>query len=192
MSWWMRILAGVLVVGITGCVMPPESSPSATAASPAAMPLAATPVQAGQTTQQVTAMPRVTPVPSGSPAREMPAPGILPKSQHTPLPFPQPGDAQLSTAAVDLTSFTVASASGGKLKLAFQGNLPTPCHQLRVTVERAERTLKVRVYSVVDPQQVCVQVLQPFSAEVEAGPFPDGDYQVFVNGNEAGSVAIRH
>ncbi len=195
-GWGVLVAMAALWGGCSG--VPLQKAPrheGEAPASPSALPstvIVATPVRQGETTQPATAVPRVTPVPSGTPVREMPAPGILPKVRNTPLPFPQPGDAQLGVAPVDLTAFTAAGVSGGKVKLTLQGNLPTPCHRLRVSVERVEGTLQVKVYSVVNPQQTCAQVLQPFSVVVKAGPFPDGDYRVLVNGRLVGKVVIKH
>ncbi len=195
-GWSVLVAIAVLWGGCAGT--PSQQAPRReveASASPSSLPptvIVATPVHQGETTRQVTAMPRVTPVPSGTPPREMPAPGVPPKVRNTPLPFPQPDDARLGTAPAYLTAFTVEAVAGGKLQLRLQGSLPTPCHQLRVAVERTLGVLKVKVYSVVNPQQECVQVLQPFSVVGKAGPFPDGDYRVYVNGHAAGTAVIRH
>ena len=133
------------------------------------------------------------PAPTGTmPVREMPAPGIPPKVNATPLPFPQPEDFKLKEGKAYLNSYSVESIPGGKLLLSLQGNLPTPCHSLRVSVERKDWHLSVRVYSVVDPQAMCIQKLQPFSTQVKIGPFSDGKYTVSINGKDAGTFQIKH
>jgi hypothetical protein len=50
----------------------------------------------------------------------------------------------------------------------------------------AENKIFVDVYSVTDPNQVCVQVLKPFEASIDLGTFPSGHYTVWVNGEMAG------
>ena len=49
-----------------------------------------------------------------------------------------------------------------------------------------ENKILVDVYSVVDPDAVCTQVLEPFQAQIELGTFPSGHYTVWVNGELAG------
>ena len=68
------------------------------------------------------------------------------------------------------------------------GDLPTPCNQLRAKINPpdTENKIVVDVYSVVDPNQVCVQVLEPFEASIDLGAFPTGHYTVWVNGEMAG------
>jgi hypothetical protein len=44
----------------------------------------------------------------------------------------------------------------------------------------------VDVYSLVNPSQVCVQVLEPFEESIDLGTFPAGHYTVWVNGDIAG------
>jgi hypothetical protein len=72
--------------------------------------------------------------------------------------------------------------------LSLKGNLPTPCHQLRVNVNPpdADNKIMVDVYTVSNPDMICAQVLQPFSETIELGTFPGGHYSVCVNGQLAG------
>jgi hypothetical protein len=48
----------------------------------------------------------------------------------------------------------------GMLKI--NGNVPTPCHQLRVAMENGT----VAIWSVVDAQVSCAQTLAPFAVEI--------------------------
>lgn len=68
--------------------------------------------------------------------------------------------------------------------LSLTGNLPTPCHQLRVEVSPpdADNRVMVEVYSVVDPGVMCTQVLKPFELNHPLGSFPEGKYTLWVNG----------
>jgi hypothetical protein len=69
-----------------------------------------------------------------------------------------------------------------------QGALPTPCNQLRVIARSPDEQnrIQVDVYSVVDPSQVCAQVLEPLDANIGLGSFPTGHYSVWVNGEMVG------
>jgi hypothetical protein len=73
------------------------------------------------------------------------------------------------------------------------GSLPTPCHALRVAVAPpdADNHIAVDVYTVVDPNQICTQVLAELDETIPLGSFPtetypSGTYTVIVNGETAG------
>lgn len=128
---------------------------------------------------------------------------ILPSSDQTPTPSPmpafppsgyepQPGDDQLTwdQAFVELegSSLAIMESYPIQVSVILNGNLPDPCHQLRVVAAPAiaEKRINLEVYSVTDPGKVCITVLQPFSATVGLGSYPTGHYSVFVNGKLLG------
>ena len=98
---------------------------------------------------------------------------------------PQPGDAILTRGDVQLDSaeVLVMESYPVQITLVLNGNLPTPCNQLRVTVEPPdeENRIQVDVYSVSDPGQMCTQVLEPFEVNFNLGSFSSGHYSVWVN-----------
>lgn len=123
--------------------------------------------------------PQVNPVESGSEATPPPNP-YQPLESDAAL---QRGEVFLDTTDL-LVIETYPKTSIG---LALQGNLPTPCHQLRIASRtEAENRILVEVYSVVDPTQICVQMLQPFEVTYNLGSFPSGNYTVWVNGKQIG------
>jgi hypothetical protein len=67
--------------------------------------------------------------------------------------------------------------------LYISGDLPDPCHELRMKVDRPEGDGRVDVqfYSLRDPDMMCIQVLQPFDFEFPL-QFPAGSYQLYLNG----------
>ena len=73
-----------------------------------------------------------------------------------------------------------------QVALTLSGELPTPCHQLRVVVSPpdAENKISVDAYTVSDPNMLCTQVLKPFQETIELGTFPSGHYTVWVNGSQ--------
>ena len=75
-----------------------------------------------------------------------------------------------------------------QIMLALKGSLPTPCNQLRVVDNPPDKQnrIQVEVYSVLDPEQMCAQVLEPFEANIGLGSFPRGHYSVWVNGEMVG------
>jgi len=64
------------------------------------------------------------------------------------------------------------------------GNLPTPCNALRVAISPPDAGNKILmdVYSVINPNRVCTQVLQPFDVNIPLGSFPQGNYSLWING----------
>jgi hypothetical protein len=96
------------------------------------------------------------------------------------------GDAGLSreNAYIESTELLTMESYPLQFMLSIQGNLPTPCHQLRVEVNPpdTENRVVVDVYSVTNPDAICMQVLQPFDTNVSLGSFPPGAYTLWVNG----------
>jgi hypothetical protein len=76
-----------------------------------------------------------------------------------------------------------------QIALAMKGTLPTPCHVLRAKVAPpdTENRILVEVFSLSDPAAVCIQMLEPFESRIELGSYPNGSYQVFVNGEMIGN-----
>ena len=101
---------------------------------------------------------------------------------------PKPEDAVLTRDEVYLGSKDLLTMESYPLQfmLTLTGDLPTPCHQLRVLVNPpdAENKILVEVYSVTSPDQVCVQMLSPFEVNVPLGSFAPGYYILLVNGEQ--------
>lgn len=92
---------------------------------------------------------------------------------------PQKGDDILTRAEafIDAAEWL---AEGNTLKLS--GNLPTPCHQLRIFGLLEEKTLEFEVYSLVDPETICATVLAPFDAQLTVIELPEKVKTITVNG----------
>jgi hypothetical protein len=108
---------------------------------------------------------------------------------------PAAGDAKLQRGNFFLDSASVLPVTGkpGQANLFVEGSLPTPCNQPRVAINPPdqENRIVVEVYSVVDPNMICTQVLKPFTGQVAAlAGYPAGKYSVVVNGMEAGSFDV--
>ena len=72
----------------------------------------------------------------------------------------------------------------GQYFLYLSGTLPTPCHQLRWTVSDpdVEHRYQVEVYSVSDPNEICIQVLEPFEVLIPLDGFVPGQSNIYLNG----------
>jgi len=103
---------------------------------------------------------------------------------------PQPGDEQLTRGKALLDSADLVTMEIFPIQVAvmLKGNLPTPCHNLRVVINSpdAGNNIKLEVYTVVDPNVECSQVLQSFEANLTLGSFPPNHYMVWVNGKHVG------
>lgn len=171
------------------------NQPPASPETPGAYPY---PVEGGTTAGQETAYP---------------APVEMPVYPETPYPPPetggggavmpvepvygtQPGDENLEVGSVFLnleeSDILLLESYPVQVKLVLRGDLPTPCNQLRVKVSEpdAQNRIQVEVYSVVDPNAICIQVIQPFEAQIALGSFTSGKFSVYVNGEYLGEFTI--
>ncbi|MBL8063539.1 MAG: hypothetical protein JNK32_10995 [Anaerolineales bacterium] len=100
--------------------------------------------------------------------------------------IPSPADGGLTRGEVFLDSTDLLTLESYPLQfnLTLKGNLPTPCHQLRIAVNPpdTENKIVVDVYSLVNPGEVCIQVLDPFEVNYPLGSFPQGTYSLWING----------
>jgi hypothetical protein len=103
--------------------------------------------------------------------------------------LPSPADGSLTRSGVYLGSVDLLTLESFPLQfmLILKGNLPTPCHQLRIAVNPPDTTDKivVDVYSVANPDDICAQVLESFEVNYPLGSFPAGRYSLWVNGEMA-------
>lgn len=135
--------------------------------------------------------PPLEPIPGPDTAVTSPPVDNMPTNEPITNPFaPQPGDESLTRGNVYINeaSLIVRESFPPQISLTLSGDLPTPCNQLRAQINPpdAENKIVVDVYSVVDPSQICAQVLEPFEAAIDLGTFPTGHYTVWVNGELAG------
>jgi hypothetical protein len=130
---------------------------------------------------------------AGANAPDMDAP--VSNDQDTPAPSDPPyaikaDDVNLTKGNVfiDRTDLVIRESYPPQIALMLEGGLPTPCHELRVVAAQpdAENRIMIEAYSVVDPNKICVQVIEAFSQTVELGTFASGHYTVFLNGEQIG------
>ncbi len=119
------------------------------------------------------------PVSSGDPAT--PGSEMPPRPS---LPLPEDTALERGPAFLDSADLLVLESFPPQYMLSLAGSLPTPCHQLRVNVSppNAENVIVVTVYSLVDPEVMCIQVLQAFNENINLGSFPPGKYSVQIDG----------
>lgn len=119
-------------------------------------------------------------------------PSPVPGEAHSPSWEPVAGDDKLIRGEVTIieADLQIQENEPDQYVLILSGTLPTPCHRLRVTISEPDEKnqIDVDVYSVVDPAEICIQVLEPFEANIPLGSYPSGEYSVFVNGQSVGKI----
>jgi hypothetical protein len=102
------------------------------------------------------------------------------------IPRPQDKDLLQQNAYITSTDLLTMESFPLQFTLVINGDLPTPCNQLRVDVKEpdAENKIVVDVYSVIAADMMCTEVLQPFSENVSLGSFPTGHYTLWINGEK--------
>ena len=103
---------------------------------------------------------------------------------------PQPSDSRMQRGEVELTSVKIITLESDphQYSLSIRGTLPTPCHQLRVAVTQSNdrSMIDFEVYSVFEPDEICIQVLEPFAEEIPIGVLTSRESLISVNGNRIG------
>lgn len=98
---------------------------------------------------------------------------------------------QRGEADIDSQEILILESFPPQFRLQMTGALPTPCHQLRAVVHEPndQNEIHVEIYSVVDPNTTCIQVLEAFEASIPLGSnLEAGSYTVFVNGELVGEI----
>lgn len=118
----------------------------------------------------------------------------------TPTPAPEPTPVVPSSnrlpVVVDDVEFIIRESYPMTVAAEISGSLPTPCHELRWTLEAGETTTEddwsvaadgsvhtITVWTTdLPPDTTCAAVIEPFTQTVELGRFIGGDYTIVVNG----------
>ena len=124
----------------------------------------------------------------------------MPISSNDPTPpvqnsyDPQPGDDDLMRGSVyiDSTEILLLESYPVQVKLRIEGDLPTPCHQFRAIVSEPneQNEFHVEFYSLVDPEVICIQVLEPFDVTLSLGSYTVGSFSVYINGEKVEEFTI--
>jgi hypothetical protein len=105
---------------------------------------------------------------------------------------PQLSDADLSQGEIFLelesSQIIIMESFPIQVVAVVNGNLPDPCHLLRiqVTAAGADNRINIDIYSLVDPNITCTTDLQPFTANIPLGTYAGGQFSVYVNGDLLG------
>jgi hypothetical protein len=135
--------------------------------------------------------------PYPAPGQEKPSENTAPSTSGNPYPEPEdvkpaePSDAVIpmvhefapvsgdekltrGNVFIDESRIILLESYPVQVKLQLEGNLPTPCHLLRavITPPSDDNRVGVEIYSLVDPDLICTQVLEPFTVNIPLGNHP--------------------
>ena len=114
----------------------------------------------------------------------------------TPSPTPVVPESDRRPVAVEDVLIVVRESWPMQVAVMISGSLPTPCHELRWTVEEGATTTEdgwtvaadgsvheITVWTTDLPADTaCATVMEPFEEQVELGRFVSGDFTIVVNG----------
>ena len=107
---------------------------------------------------------------------------------------PASGDERLvaGNVYIEFTDILLLESYPVQVRLQIAGNVPTPCHELRVDAGEpdAENRIPVAVYSVSDPGVDCIQVLEPFDVTIPLGDYTEGKFAVMLNGEQVNEFEL--
>jgi len=181
----MRILLTLISCSLllAACSQSVSSPPSSGGQPPVLPPITETdlPLELPPTKEPpVVTFPTLEPGTTKAPPAQQPALPLDPK--------PEDGMLERSTIQLDYVGLLVLESYPVQINLELQGYLPTPCHNMRVSIlpPDQENRIDIEVYTVVDPAVMCIQVIKEFETVVSLGSFPTGHYSVYVNGELTG------
>lgn len=110
--------------------------------------------------------------------------GMPQGNKHTPSPYPAGSDPVRSNIDLDSAELLTMESYPLQFALVLKGSLPTPCDQLLVDVNPPDpgNKILVDVYSTPNPNEICIQVPEPFEVNHPLGSYPTGKYTLWLNG----------
>jgi hypothetical protein len=110
------------------------------------------------------------------------------------MPTEPPPDHQpiRSPVTIDLAEVILLESFPVQAELVITGYLPTPCHELawQVSDPDDQNRIHLELYALSDPNTVCIQVEEPFRAQVPLGSFADGSFSIWLGGEQIGEFAV--
>lgn len=137
----------------------------------------------------------VTPIPAEltptlAPPEEKPA---IDGPQYAPMePLPDEDKMIRGTLSVGESEIILMESYPVQVSLKVSGMLPTPCHMPRAEVTEPDENneIHVEMWTLTDPDAMCIQVLQPFETSIPLGSYESGMYSVYLNGKQVGDFSL--
>jgi hypothetical protein len=172
-----RMAISILCVTLlAACVPATSSSPSATQ-----------PVEQPTST---TAAPSPYPAPLATDAAGQPK--NLTSYPYPPATEPNASNMMRGEVFVDKSELVPSKSNPEQYSLEISGSLPTPCNVLKFNVGSPDNQnrIQVELYSLIETDKMCAQVLEPFDTSIPLGSLKSGKYTVMLNDNQVGELVI--
>ncbi|MGW8251179.1 MAG: hypothetical protein ACWGO1_11095 [Anaerolineales bacterium] len=123
-------------------------------------------------------------------------PGETPSTEgplYAPMePLPNEEEMIRGTLSVGESEIILMESYPVQVSLKVSGMLPTPCHMPRAEATGPDENneIHVEMWTLTDPDAVCIQVLQPFETNIPLGSYETGSYTVFLNGKQVGEFSL--
>jgi len=103
-------------------------------------------------------------------------------------PLPNENNLTIGKAFVDKADLVSLESNPVQTELVISGSLPTPCHILKASLKGPDdqNRIQVQLYSLVQSDTICAQVLKPFETNIPLGTLKSGKYTVFLNDKQVG------
>ncbi len=173
MTYRYILLISILLLALTACSGSGAQAPAEDKGLEASE--TSTPARATQTP----------PAPVEQPSVEGPA--------YSPLePLPDEDKMIRGGVSVGTSDIIMLESFPVQVTLNASGMLPTPCNMPRaeVTGPDADNNIYVEMWTLVEPDAVCIQVLQPFEVSIPLGSYESGSYTVILNDKEVGEFSL--
>jgi inhibitor of cysteine peptidase len=97
-----------------------------------------------------------------------------------------------SEAYIEESEILLLESFPVQVRLRLRGNLPTPCHELQWEVSEPDELgrINVEVSSTSEPDRICIQVLEPFEAQIPLGDYREGEFTVWLKGEMVGEFNL--
>ncbi|MGD2252578.1 MAG: hypothetical protein PVF70_06650 [Anaerolineales bacterium] len=97
-----------------------------------------------------------------------------------------------SPVTIDFAEVILLESFPVQAELVMTGYLPTPCHELewQVSDPDDQNRIHLELYALADPNTVCIQVEEPFRAQVPLGSFSEGSFSIWLGGEEIGEFTV--
>lgn len=142
----------------------------------------------------------------GIEASQTPAPGLATSTQPAPVEQPPiegpayspleplPDEDEMIRGGISAGSAEIIMMESFPVQVYLQvsGMLPTPCNMPRAEVSGPDDDNKIYVemWTLVEPDAVCIQVLQPYEVSIPLGSYKSGSYTVYLNDKEVGEFSL--
>jgi hypothetical protein len=106
----------------------------------------------------------------------------------TEVPTAHPVIKDVAYVDFDSTQIIVKESDPMQVELIISGDLPTPCHELKweISVPDENKAIHITVYSEIDIDENCAEMLESFEQRISLGEFENTGYLIWINDYKVG------